>query len=75
MAKSPGVSQGTSMNYDLVVLGDTCAFFFFLKKHARPVDLRKCGIRLDPQMVTDPTACKAAGILTLSVPQITLRLA
>ena len=64
------------MSSDLVVLGDTgVSFFFFLNKHARPVDPRKCGIRLDPQMVTDPTACKAAGILALSVPQITLRLA
>lgn len=62
------------MYSDLVVLGDTCVSFF-LNKHARPVDPRKCGIRLDPQMVTDPTACKAAGILALSVPQITLRLA
>lgn len=61
------------MNYDLVVLGDTCAFFFF-KTSIQDLDLRKCGIRLDPQMVSDPTACKAAGILTLSVPQITLRL-
>lgn len=35
---------------------------FFFKTSIQDSDLRKCGIRLDPQMVSDPTvACKAAG--------------
>lgn len=49
------------MNSDLVVFGDApvrLSFFFFLNKHSRPVDLRRRGIRLDPQMVTDPTHVK-----------------